>query len=533
MIELPETTISVQNSGNYDKIQLEHDNRKRDENGHPYFSKNVDSSLSQNNWYWSGNMSIRDFYTKEFEEFFSLQTEKIRASHPERLEGRAATYYEQVMREQLEGDKLRADLKLEGLSEKEINKRMSAISKIAYQTIIQFGDRDSEFGTLNGTEQGREIAKKVMREFIDKWQQDHPQMKFINVAIHMDEVGADGKGGTVHAHITYCPVCTSYKKGMPVRNSLTGALKQMGYEADKKKNPETGEFQFAIEKWQQDMRDTLEQMLSRYGYHRLTPEDTRTGHESIADYGKRKDQMRKLAEQEERQQAKEQQLSQKEKSLAVKEREFDDMKSESFAEFVDREQDIIEKHQELTDREKAIDTKQAEVEDREYIVQQRELELSQEVEASIQNLKIAVDDAVTNFTGSTAKRANDYPPAKFTKGCRAVPDEDLEQLVKNSWFRPEYVKEKMDAVIDRFNELPFVQSAYRQLHRLEQQIQNLQTTIIKLKSKVQELTRQNREQKQLLDKAKEVRLAEGKTFYDKLVEYVAKDRAEQDHDRYL
>ncbi len=91
----------------------------------------------------------------------------------------------------------------------------------------------------------------------------------------------------------------------------------------------------------------------------------------------------------------------------------------------------------------------------------------------------------------------------------------------------------MDAVIDKFNELPFVQSAYKQLHHLEQQIRGLQDTIIKLKSKVQELTRQNREQKQLLDKAKEVRLAEGKTFYDKLVEYVAKDRAEQDHDKDL
>ena len=98
---MQETTISVQNSGSYDKIQLEHDNRERDENGQPYFSKNVDSSLSQNNWYWEGNMSIKEFYEREFEDAFRLQTEKIRASHPERLEGRASSYYEQVMTEQL------------------------------------------------------------------------------------------------------------------------------------------------------------------------------------------------------------------------------------------------------------------------------------------------------------------------------------------------------------------------------------------------------------------------------------------------
>ena len=58
------------------------------------------------------------------------------------------------------------------MSEKEINKRMSAIPKLAYQTIIQFGDRDGEFGTISGTKEGREIAKKVMREFIEKWQKE-------------------------------------------------------------------------------------------------------------------------------------------------------------------------------------------------------------------------------------------------------------------------------------------------------------------------------------------------------------------------
>ena len=167
---MQETTISVQNSGSYDKIQLEHDNRERDGNGQPYFSKNVDSSRSSENWYWEGNMSIKEFYEREFEDAFRLQTEKIRASHPDRLEGRASSYFEQVLSEQLEGEKERERLKAEGLSEKEINKRMSAIPKLAYQTIIQFGDRDSEFGTISGTKEGREIAKKFMGEFIEKWQ---------------------------------------------------------------------------------------------------------------------------------------------------------------------------------------------------------------------------------------------------------------------------------------------------------------------------------------------------------------------------
>ena len=64
-------------------------------------------------------------------------------------------------------------------------------------------------------------------------------MKLINVVLHIVEAGAKGKSGNVHMHITYYPAFTFYKKGILVRNSLIGTLKQMWYEADKKKAQET------------------------------------------------------------------------------------------------------------------------------------------------------------------------------------------------------------------------------------------------------------------------------------------------------
>ncbi len=522
---MPQTTISVQNSGSYDKIQLEHDNRKIDEYGKPYFSKNVDSSLSSNNWYWEGNMTIREFYEREFEESFRLQTEKIRASHPERLEGRASSYYEQIMTEQLEGERLKEQLKLEGLSEKEINKKMSAISKVAYQTIIQFGDRDSEFGTLNGTKEGREIAKKVMREFIEKWQRDNPEMKFINIAIHADEIGADGKGGTVHMHITYCPVCTSYKKGMPVRNSLTGALKQMGYEADKKKDPETGEFRFAVEKWQQDMRDSLEHMLSLYGYTRLTPDDTRTGHETIADYGKRKDQLRKIEEGQaavaegQRENAEQKaDLDKREKTVQNREKIVEDKKNEINARIHIENKRIAGANQELTEREMALDARETHIDEREQI-------LENEAEASINQLKDTIIEAASKLRQAPGKRVNEYPPVAMKKGYRAVPEKDLEIMVERSWFSVSHVKDTVSKVVKKFNDLPFVKTARETIYQLEQQI-------ISLRQRIFHLEKKNKEQQILLDKAKEIKLGTmGKTMYDHLTDEVAKDR-QKVKDRY-
>ncbi|MBQ8000417.1 MAG: hypothetical protein IJ298_04280 [Ruminococcus sp.] len=505
------TTISVQNSGSFDKVQLKHDNRERDENGQPYFSKNVDSSLSQNNWYWEGNMSIKEFYEREFEDAFRLQTEKIRASHPDRLEGRASSYFEQVLSEQMEGEKLREQLKLEGLCEKDINKKMSAVTKLAYQTIIQFGDRDSEFGTLNGTEEGREIAKKVMREFIEKWQREHPEMKLINVALHADEVGADGKGGTIHMHITYCPVCTSYKKGMPVRNSLTGALKQMGYEADKKKDPETGEFRFAVEKWQQDMRDDLEVMLGEHGFTRFTPEDTRRDHESIADYGKRKDQLRKIAEGQEQVERGQQENAEQKADLDHRE-EIVQKKEQRIDARVEQVNTFLQQHKERVDEaNQALTEREAAVEEREQILQA-------EAEATVKKIEVAVSEAIASVKPAPGKRLEDYSQSKMKRGHRLVPDKDLETYIDRSWYRPDHIKQTMQKVIDKFNELPFVQAARNTIFELEQQVLQLKKLI---KKKDEEIEKQ----KVLLDKAKTLKIDTfGKSMYDRLVEEVAKDR---------
>ena len=456
-----ETTISLQNSGSYNDIQTEHDNREKDENGQPYFSKNVDESLSENNWYWEGNKSIMQFYNETFEEAYKAQTEKIRKTHPERLEGRKSSYYEQILSEQLEAESKIQELKKEGMKTKDINKQMSATTKVAYQTIVQFGDRDSIFGTLKGTPEGREIAKKVMSEFFEKWQKEYPNMKIINAVIHCDEVGKDREGGTVHMHITYCPVAQNYKKGQTIRNSLTTALKEMGFESDKKKNQETGEFQFAIEKWQQSMRDDLQKMLEKYEITRLKPEETRTGHESTADYQKRKDQKTRYEKQ--KQQIKEQET------------------------IIEKQEKTIQENKEV------LEDLQEDVEDSQRLIKQAEEKVNELYNKKNEYFDI-INNAEKQMIQALVPPEPPEPHKHYTKKklfgkseeVYEVPVVDYYTLEKQNYFHPQKmlneIKSLFNSIRQVFNSLPVFQQIQEQTEKFIQRIKQLENTVSYLKN---------------------------------------------------
>ena len=56
-------------------------------------------------------------------------------------------------------------------------------------------------------------------------------MKLIGAYIHMDEASP-------HLHLDYIPVAKGYTRGLETRNSLDKAMKQMGYQPEKRKPKE-------------------------------------------------------------------------------------------------------------------------------------------------------------------------------------------------------------------------------------------------------------------------------------------------------
>ena len=346
-------TMSLINSGSLKDIQIEHDDREYDENGRPYFSDNVDTNRSADNWYYENNMSIKEFYEREFEPAYRQQQQRnIDARHPER--NKFGSYYEEVMSKQVDAEAKVTDLKKQGKTRKDIKREMAATTKVAYQMIVQLGDNKGDFRTLDNSPENIALGKQLLIDFIRDFEKNYPNMKIINAAIHCDEIGKtvvdketgeiSRPGGTLHAHITYCPVAQSYKKGMSARNSITKTLADMGFADDKTKDAETGEFHFGIEKWQQKMRNDFDKHIQKFGYKRIEPAEKSTTHDDISTYQKKQEQKKIIRENENK-------ISKQEETLSRM--QYDSQEEERYQQFLANE--TKNKQEELAEKTEQVD----------------------------------------------------------------------------------------------------------------------------------------------------------------------------------
>lgn len=85
-----------------------------------------------------------------------------------------------------------------------------------YEMIISIGNKQNP--------PPPEVAKEIMREFVDSWDRQNSSLKMIGAYYHADEQGIG------HVHIDYIPVAHGYKNGMEVQNGLVKALNEIGFE---------------------------------------------------------------------------------------------------------------------------------------------------------------------------------------------------------------------------------------------------------------------------------------------------------------
>lgn len=90
---------------------------------------------------------------------------------------------------------------------------------IVYECIVQIGDKDD-------TGNNAPLEKEALNRFVEDWERRNPNLKLIGAYIHADE-----PDGTVHLHIDYIPIaeCT---RGMRLQNSLDRALEQQGFKTE-------------------------------------------------------------------------------------------------------------------------------------------------------------------------------------------------------------------------------------------------------------------------------------------------------------
>lgn len=160
------------------------------------------------------NIPIQDAYNQIFGKALSEYNQRqIDVNHPER---QIKNYYDHISRSKQE--------------------------KPFYEFVFAFGnmnDKDTEIYP---------VLQRCLDEYITNFDERNPNFKVFQKIVHLDEKGID------HAHLDFIPVSTHNKRGLSVKNSFRGALKEMGY---------TGKTAFLD--WRQSEEKYMAEILERHG----------------------------------------------------------------------------------------------------------------------------------------------------------------------------------------------------------------------------------------------------------------------------
>ena len=171
--------------------------------------KSWDSELSQQNIIYR-NEPIQGAYNQIFghalEEYNQSQIEKGRADR------QIKNYYDKISRSKQE--------------------------KTCYELVIQIGSMEDKANL-----EKYEAIQKALDEYNQSFQTRNPNFRVFQQITHRDEKGMD------HTHIMFVPVSTGNKRGLETKNSLSGALKEMGYDRN------------GFDKWREHELESIKEIL--------------------------------------------------------------------------------------------------------------------------------------------------------------------------------------------------------------------------------------------------------------------------------
>lgn len=192
--------------------------------GRGYLNHNDRTIKQVNSRSWKAELSSQNIvYVNEpiqnvYHELFDPALEnynqsQIKKNHPER---QIKDYYEHISRSKQE--------------------------KPFYEYIVAFGninDKNTEIYP---------VLQQCLDEYNRGFQSRNPNFRVIQQITHRDEIGID------HTHMDIVPVCSGNTRGLSVKNSFRGALKEMGY---------TGKTAFLD--WRQSEEKYMAEILERHG----------------------------------------------------------------------------------------------------------------------------------------------------------------------------------------------------------------------------------------------------------------------------
>ncbi len=155
--------------------------------------------------------------------------------------------------------------------------KKSGKGKLFYEVVVQFGDlHDCGLGSENWN-----TAKSMLDDYMLDFEKRNPNLKVFNAVMHLDE-------STPHLHIDFVPVAHKGQRGMPLKNSMSGALREQGFSsANRMENEWTA--------WSESERSVMEKILLKHGLRR-EDKNVHRPHLSVEDFKKAAHEAERISE---------------------------------------------------------------------------------------------------------------------------------------------------------------------------------------------------------------------------------------------
>lgn len=145
--------------------------------------------------------------------------------------------------------------------------KKSAKGKPYYEIVVQFGDMDT-----CGQGSGRwEEAKLMLDDYMRGFEKRNPNLKVFNAVMHLDEA-------TPHLHIDFIPIAHKVERGLSVKVSMKGALKEQGFTSANRMQNEWAA-------WEEQERSVMTEILHAHELSRDV-KGVRREHLTVDDYKK-------------------------------------------------------------------------------------------------------------------------------------------------------------------------------------------------------------------------------------------------------
>ena len=177
--------------------------------------------------------------------------------------------------------------------------------KLFEELIIQIGNKDD----MNATSENGQLARQMLDEYMQSFQQRNPTLRVFSAHLHMDEA-------TPHLHIDFIPFTTGSKRGLETRVSLKKALEALGFAGGTKSHTE-------LNQWIEAEKQALASIMARHDIE-WEQKGTHEEHLSVLDY-KKQERSKEVAALETQIGALQEQTATAETMLSEKREQLDDI----------------------------------------------------------------------------------------------------------------------------------------------------------------------------------------------------------------